>query len=246
MKNLAIVLLIAISLGCKKESADPQTTSGKKLINITLNNKPYITFEFQKGLLVKENSFTFCETNPTDEFTYEYADGKLSKLKTTTRSIYSSISALCNPALGLKGEEVFVYNNQGKIVKVARSMDSFSGTTTDYAYDSKGFIVKQTILGGQNSLISTFEYDSKGNLIKETDADGLVAYYEYDDKINPYYLINQRPAWVSAFNKSPNNVIKATGRYNFQRTFKYDTDGYPTEVSEDNGFTYKYNYTPNP
>lgn len=242
MKNLAIILLLAISLGCKKESADPQTTQGKKLTSLTLNNKPSITFEFQKGLLVKENSFTFCETNPTDEFTYEYADGKLSKLKTTTRSFYSSTSAICNPALGLKGEEAFVYNTQGKLIKVSRSLDSFSGTTTEYAYNSRGFIEKQTILGGQNSLITTFEYDSKGNLVKETGSDGQVAYYEYDDKINPYYLINQRPAWVSAFNKSPNNVIKATGRYNFQRTFKYDTDGYPTEVSEDNGLTYKYNY----
>ncbi|GAB3512890.1 hypothetical protein [Emticicia fontis] len=250
MKNLTLILLIIISLGCKKESADPKTPTapGKRFASLTLNNKPYVTFEFQKGLLVKENSFTFCETNPSDEYTYEYnASGQLSKLKTTTRSIYSSISALCNPALGLKGEEVFTYNNQGKLMKVTRSMDGVSGTTTEYVYNLKGFVEKQTILAGQNSLVTSFEYDSKGNLIKETDSDGQVAYYEYDDKVNPYYEINQRPAWVSAFNKSPNNVIKATGRYNFTRTFKYDADGYPTEVSEDNGFTYKYNYTtPNP
>lgn len=245
MKNLALILLIAISLGCKKESADPQTptTPGKRLTSLTLNNKPNITFEFQKGLLVKENSFSFCETNPADEFTYEYTTGgQLSKLKTTTRSIYSSTSALCNPALGLKGEEVFTYNSQGKIAKVTRNTDGMIGSTTEYTYNAKGLIEKQTILSGQNSLVTTFEYDTKGNLVKQTEPDGQVAYYEYDDKINPYYVINQRPAWVSAFNKSPNNVIKATGRYNFIRTFKYDADGYPTEVAEDNGFTYQYNY----
>ena len=248
MKNLTIILLLAFCLGCKKESADPKTpsTPGKRLTSVTLNNKPYITFEFQKDLLVKENAFTFCETNPTDEFTYEYANGQLNKLKTTMRSMFSSISALCNPAVGLKGEEIFTYNTQGKIVKVTRKTDTMLGTTTEYVYNARGFIEKQIIIAGQNSLTTTFEYDTKGNLIKETDPDGAVAYYEYDNKINPYYLINQRPAWVSAFNKSPNNVIKATGRYNFQRTFKYDAEGYPTEVTEDNGLTYQYSYTPRP
>lgn len=244
MKNLTLILLVAISLGCKKESTDPKTpsTPGKKFTSLTLNNRPYITFEFQKDLLVKENSFSFCETNPADEYSYEYAGGQLSKVKTTTRSIYSSMSALCNPALGLKGEEAYEYNTQGKIVRVTRKVDNVNGSVTEYTYNSKGLIERQTILGNQKSLITTYEYDSKGNLVKETDPDGLVAYYEYDDKVNPYYLINQRPAWVSAFNKSPNNVIKATGRYNFKRAFKYDADGYPTEVAEDNGFTYKYNY----
>jgi YD repeat-containing protein len=245
MKKLVLIFLVTINLGCKKESVQP-STPGKRLISLTLNNRSYITFEYQKGLLVKENSFSFCETNPSDEYAYEYTDGQLSKMKTTTRSIYSSTSALCNPALGLKGEEVYAYNGQGKIVKVTRKTDNISGITTEYTYNLRGLIAKQTIIGEQHSLVTTFEYDNKGNLVKETDDDGQIAYYVYDDKVNPYYLMNQRPAWVSAFNKSPNNVIKATGRYNFTRTFKYDSAGYPTEVSEDNGFTYKFNYTFNP
>jgi YD repeat-containing protein len=242
MKSLALILLIVISLGCKKESADPKTpsTPGKRFSSLTLNSKPYYTFEFQKDLLVKENSFTFCETNPTDEYTYEYAGGQISKLKTTLRSMYSSTSALCNPALGMKSEETFEYNSKGQISKITRSKAS-----TEFVYNANGWVEKQILNGGPSSLVSTYEYDAKGNIIKETDIYGEVAYYTYDDKINPYYLINQRPQWMSAFNKSPNNVIKATGRYTFQRSFKYDADGYPTEVAEDNGFTYKYNYTPN-
>ena len=244
MKNLAIILLIAISFGCKKESAGPNGPSvqGKKLISITTNNKLNHSFQYEKDLLVKENFFSFCETNPTEEFSYEYQNSKLSMIKTTSRMMYSSTAALCNPSLGLKAEEIFEYNNAGKIMKVTRKTESAVGSTTEYFYNSKGLIEKEILLWGPNSLTTTFEYDSKGNLIKQIDPDGQIAYYEYDNKINPYYLINQRPAWISAFNKSPNNVIKATGRYNFTRTFKYDAEGYPTEVSEDNGFTYKYNY----
>ncbi|RFS17816.1 RHS repeat domain-containing protein [Emticicia sp. C21] len=245
MKKLAIILLIALGLGCKKEAADPQTpSSGKKLVSITVNGKVNHSFQYDKNLLIKENYFGFCETNPTDEFNYEYKNAKLSGLKTTLRSMYSSSSASCDPAAGLKGEEIFEYNTQGKIVKATRNNGGFSSfnTTTEYVYNAKGFVEKQIILGGTNSLVTTFEYDATGNLIKQTDPDGQVTNYEYDNKINPYYLMNQRPAWISPFNKSPNNVIKASNRYIFKRTFKYDEEGYPTEVSEDNGFTYKYNY----
>ncbi|MBA4849358.1 RHS repeat protein [Emticicia sp. BO119] len=239
MKNHALILLIILISGCSKESADPKTPSapGKKLISLTLNNKPYITFEFQNDLLIKENSFSFCEINPTDEFTYEYTDRRLSKLKTTMRSMFSSISALCNPSLGMKSEETFQYNAEGQISKIVRN-----NSITAFVYNSNGWVEKQVTYGDANPLVSTYEYDSKGNIIKETDIYGESVFYTYDDKINPYYLIKQKPQWLSAFNKSPNNVLKATGRYNFVRVFKYDSEGYPTEVLEDNGLTYKYNY----
>lgn len=239
MKKLAILLLLALGLGCKKESADPQTSgiSGKKIISLTVSNKPSITFEFDKDLLVKENAYTFCETNPTDEFTYEYANGRISKLKTTLRSMYSSTTALCNPASGMKSEETFEYNGKGQLSRIVRV-----NTTTEFIYNTEGRVEQQIDKSDGKNITTRFEYDTRGNITKVTNGDREVTVYEYDNKINPYYLIRQRPQWISAFNKSPNNVIKATGRYSFQRIFKYDTEGYPTEVLEDNGLTYKYNY----
>lgn len=239
MKKLAILFLIVLGPGCKKESADPQMPGiiGKKFISLTVNNKLSYTFEFEKDLLVKENAYTFCETNPTDEFTYEYSGGQLSKLKTTLRSMYSSTYALCNPASGMKSEETFEYNSKGQLSKIRRA-----NTTTEFVYNVKGLIEEQIDKSDTKSVLTKFEYDTRGNIIKVTNGDGEVTNYEYDNKINPYYIINQRPQWISAFNKSPNNVIKSTGRYVFQRVFKYDADGYPTEVLEDNGLTYVYNY----
>ncbi len=239
MKKLAILFLFALCLACKKDYPDPLTPgiSGKKLTSVTVNNKPYYTFEFDKDLLVKENAYTFCETNPTDEYTYEYSGGQISKLKTTLRSMYSSTYALCNPASGMKSEETFEYNKSGQLSRIVRLNSS-----TEFIYNAKGMVEQQLNINGANTSITKFEYDSKGNIISIKDPSGEVAHYEYDDKVNPYYIINQRPQWISAFNKSPNNVIKATGRYVFQRTFKYDAQGYPTEVLEDNNLTYVYNY----
>jgi hypothetical protein len=239
MKKLAILLLLGLSLSCKKETAEPQTPAitGKKFIRLTVNNKPSYVFEFDKNLLVKENAYTFCETNPTDEYTYEYAGGQIRKLISTLRSMYSSTYALCNPASGIKSEEPFEYNSKGQLSRIVRT-----NTTTEFIYNSLGQAEQQIDKSATTSILTRFEYDKRGNIIKVTNGDGEVTTYEYDNKINPYYLIRQRPQWISAFNKSPNNVIKAKGRYVFERIFKYDSDGYPTEVLEDNGLTYKYHY----
>ena len=238
MKKLFVLSIMVMGLGCANPSAEPTpVANGKKMIALTANNKPNLKLEYDKGLLIKENSFFICETNPTDEYAYEYKNGRIAKLITTLRSLYSSTTALCNPAAGIKSEEIFEYNSQGQLAKVIRT-----NTTTEYTYNAKGQVEKQAVISSGKSVITTFEYDTRGNLIKETDAGGLSVYYTYDDKINPYYRMNQRPQWISAFNKSPNNVIKATGRVNFERSFKYDIEGYPTEVDEDNGVTYKYEY----
>lgn len=236
MKNLALILLTIFALACNK-STTPTPIVGKRLTSITRENKPYLTFEYQKDLLVKENYYSFCENNPADEFTYEYKGGQLSKIRTTMRSIYSSMTALCNPEGGMKLEEAFTYNSKGQITKIFKS-----DSNIEFEYNARGLVTKQTITGGSTPMESTYEYDSRGNIIKEKNFYGGTTYYTYDDKINPYYTINQRPNWISAFNKSPNNVLKATGSYTFERSYKYDADGYPTEIKEDNGFTYKYNY----
>ena len=238
MKKLAIFLFV-LSLGCTNPSAEPTPLSGeKKMISLTANNKPNQKFEFDKEMLVKENSYIGCETNPTDEFTYQYKDGRIHKIITTLRSLYSSSTALCNPAAGVKSEETFEYNNAGQLSKVIRT-----NSTTEFTYNAKGQVEKQAVIhNGGSTITTTFEYDSRGNLIKETDAGGASAYYTYDDKINPYYKMNQRPQWISPFNKSPNNVIKATGKATFERSFKYSADGYPLEVYEDNLVTYKFEY----
>ena len=239
MKKLAILFLLTLSLSCADKSAEPTPVAGeKKLIALTLNNKPIRKFEYDKDMLVKENIYISCETNPTDEFIYQYKDGRVHKLITIFRSSSSNSDDFCNPASGAKSEATFEYNSAGQLAKVINT-----NFTTEFTYNDKGLVEKQTDIHGNGSIITTFEYDSRGNLIKETYPGGLSTQYTYDDKINPYYKMKQRPHWISYYNKSPNNVIKATGKYiNFELSYKYSADGYPTEILDNDGTTYKYEY----
>ena len=236
MKNLTILLLILLSVGCKKDAVETRNP-GKRLASITIDGKLSQVFQYENNLLVQEDFYTFCQDNPTDQYTYEYKGDKIHKLKTTLRSMYSSTSALCNPASGIKTDEVFEYNSQGQINKIVRT-----NTSTEFVYNSKGLVIKKTIIGGQKPLENTYEYDAKGNLIKEMDSYGGVAQYEYDNQSNPFYLMKHRPDWISPFNKSPNNVIKATGSVVFKREFQYLAEGLPSQVIDGNGGTYRYNY----
>ncbi len=52
----------------------------------------------------------------------------------------------------------------------------FAGKTTEYSYDSKGYLVSIKDSSGTMS----FEYDSVGNLTKQTNANGEVVEYSYD------------------------------------------------------------------
>jgi hypothetical protein len=68
-----------------------------------------------------------------------------------------------------------------------------------------------------------------------------ITYYQYDNHPNPFYLIKQRPGWVSAHSRSPNNVIKASGAATFEKVIDYHANGLPKGVLE-NGVYYTYQY----
>jgi len=170
------------------------------------------TFEYAGDLLVKENVFGFCITNPSDEYAYSYSGDNVSTIHLTIRSIYSNLSSVCDPAKGLRATEHYEYNNDNMLTGITRD-----NSQTIFTYNSQGFVEKQVLSFAQEELQTTYEDDPKGNLIAETDSDGDVTRYEYDDRENPFYYMSQRPGWISPFNKSPNNVIRATGQYNFEK-----------------------------
>ena len=68
---------------------------------------------------------------------------------------------------------------------------------------------------------------------------------EYDAKKNPFYLVKMTPSIITAFNVSPNNVVKGLGNGTvfFTRQFTYNDNGLPATVVEStNGLTYTYHY----
>lgn len=239
MKNVIVICcLILLHWSCQN---DPTTPSGASplLRQVTVNGKPYHTFEYQNGQLIKENFFGLCEKNPSDEFFYTYQGQKLTNLKSVMRSLYSSSTAMCDPAsAGEQSAETYEYDAQNRLTRVNRSK-----SYTLYTYNSAGQVEQSVLYGGANPLVATFKYDAKGNIVETTDYSGQVIRYEYDGKPNPFYLIRQKPGWISAFNTSPNNMVKATWvNGGYIRSFKYNTLGLPSSIQEDNGQTYYFEY----
>ncbi|MFN8357020.1 MAG: hypothetical protein U0Y10_21380 [Spirosomataceae bacterium] len=236
MKNFLLLLVLLALVGCKKN--EEIIRNSQFLKQITARGKPFQTFEYTGNLLVKENVFGVCEKSPADEYFYTYQGVTLSKLQSVLRSIYSSTVTMCNPASpGELSEETFEYDSQNRLIKVSRQK-----SYTLYSYNAQGQVEKLTLYGGTNPLTTSFKYDAKGNIIETTDYSGYVTQYEYDDKINPFYLINQKPSWISPFNKSPNNITKIIGSQgNYVRNFTYNALGLPSEM-EENGQTYYFEY----
>lgn len=155
------------------------------------------------------------------------------------RSLYSSSAANCNPALGVKSEESFVYDGAGRVVRTNRS-NSYSL----YSYSPQGRIVSETNYdqNGNPVATTTYKYDSRGNLVEQS-GPSVFMQFEYDDKVNPMHLMKQKPSYISAFTTSPNNVIKGTTGFGgtWQRIILEYRNDMPVRVSE-NGVEYEYIY----
>lgn len=240
-KAIFVSILIVVLPSCKKEDGEifEKPIGQVQLKEIRSDDKLHQQFIYNGASLVQEKWFGFdCKNNPTDVLTYIYQQGKLISLESTLRSLYSSTAALCDPNSGITTEESYEYNAQGRLHKTIRD-----NSYTIYDYTTSGLVAKQTLYSSSGTMISTtyFRHDARGNIIEEQDAQGNSTQYEYDDQPNPFYLINQKPGWISAYNKSPNNVLKASGAVTFDRTIEYFPNGLPRRVLE-NGVYYTYHY----
>lgn len=234
MKKIIFIFLILAIAACKKDSQGP--APGDKIFRVTVDGKISVSFEYdEKNRLVKESNYGFCTSNPQDEFFYSYKDNRLSKINSVIRGLYSSLAALCDPSSGLRTEEIFSYDNAGRISKVTRE-----NSVSEYIYNRRGFLEKKIIVGTIRSLEYVYVHDFKGNVIKEIDPEGNITEYEYDAAPNPFYL--HKPGVTTPFSMSPNNIIAGKGRVKFVRKFKYNRNNIPVEVLEDNGLTYIYHY----
>ena len=238
MKNFISLLIITVTIfACTKESSHDNAT---QLKSVTMNGKIQENFEYNNdGQLIKDDAYHLCNV-PSDEVTYMYKNKQLDSVKSVTRSLYSSSTAICNPLLGEHSYSVFEYNISGKIIKIKKE-----NTTIDNVYNSNGQVEKQTVNGGgANLYVSTYMYDTRGNLVEATDGQGGITQYEFDNKINPYFLMKRRPDNLIAFYVSPNNVIKikTAGSAALEIKYEYNLLNLPTKMLDPNGLTYTFVY----
>ena len=234
------IFLFAILLfSCEKNSTDERNNT--RLQFIKAEGKIHQSFEYNDdNLLVKENWFSSCESNPSDEYMYTYIGTKPHTIKSVIRSLYSSTSAICDPASGIHSYVVIYYDNAGRISKIIRE----NGTYTTFYYNANGFIEKQVVNdGATNNYIYTYRRDAAGNMIEQTDAQGNKTQYEFDNKTNPYYRMNVHPNVITAFYNSPNNVVKIrSGNSSTAIIYEYNSSGLPVKMLEANGAVYEFVY----
>jgi hypothetical protein len=235
MKKVLCFLLVLAIAGCRKD----KDNSNLQLHQIQTDGQVASSFEYNDGKLVKHNShISFC-TNPVDEWTYIYQNGRLSKVETIMRGIYSSLSALCDPQSGIRTEDIYEYDGQGRLSKV-----TYSATYVTYHYNAQDRIIKRVSYfpSGTPHDSSTFIYDARGNITQETNSHGNSAYYEYDNKTNPLYSIKWNPGLISPYSISPNNVIRTTGiNGTFERKILSYIGNLPMRIDE-NGTVFTYVY----
>lgn len=235
MKCLTCLIVLSILSSCTKDKVN---LNGESLVRVTLNGKLQESYSYlSSGLLDYYKYYGSCTQNPMDEELYIYEGGHLKTIQTISRSHYSATTAQCDPTGGDVFHHAFNYDGTGKILTVVRSM-----STATFIYNQQGFIEKQVLVYGSMQTETLYEYDSRGNMIKETSPGGNIIYYEYDDKPNPHYLGKHRPHLLTAFNISPNNVVKGTGTTVFTRQLTYKANGLPATITDSNGATYTYEY----
>ena len=233
----SLFLFALLSFGCGKEA--PEAGNGTRLQAINVEGKIHQSFEYDGGLLVKENLWYGCEQTPMDEYFYVYTGSRLDTAKALLRSLSSSSSAFCNPAYNLFSYAVPEYDNQNRFSKITQP----GGSVRTLEYNAANFIVKQIITHpAADSFVLNYKRNAVGNLIEETTSRGDKKLYQYDNNKNPYYLIKQRPDIVTAFNSSPNNVVKISEGSNVHEIrYEYNSRGLPVKMF-DNGSTYEFIY----
>ena len=237
MRHFMPFIIVFLLTACTKENAQD---SQIHLLKTTVNGKTHENFEYNNnGQLKKEDSYNFC-TVPSDEFIYVYKNNQLDSIKSVVRSIYSSSTAICNPQSGIHSYSAFEYDNLGRISKIKKE-----NSTIEYSYNSVGQIEKQTMNGGgTNQYVSTFKYDDSGNLVEATDSQRNITQYEFDNKINPYFLMKRSPDVLIAFYISPNNVVKIKnpGIAAIEIRYEYNVSKMPVKMFDPNGLSYLYIY----
>lgn len=106
-----------------------------------------------------------------------------------------------------------------------------------HKYNNSGDLIETEYLKGQNQQfvsVSEFVYDNRGNVKKETIEypQNTISYtYEYDNKNNPFKNVFPK-SYLKIIFKGENNIINDNGDI---IEYEYNSKGYPVKESQDYG-----------
>lgn len=197
-------------------------------------------FEVSNGKVTKIGSF-LCEyegnllkkikySNGTTEREYFYSNGKISKVYWEDEGTWD-----------------YSYDSKKRLAKEIRTLPNGRQEITEYQYIDDNTV--KTITNGQES---TYIF-ANGNLVREETPNNTIT-YQYDNKnnwryANKFSLVIDGPlaTFLDPSYSSKNNVTKVVTSGNYgsdQVTFEYEynSEGYPTKVTDSRGTVIQYEY----
>lgn len=230
------------------KETDPKGNS--VVINYTLGGKQAV-YTDPEG---HSTSYTYDDkeqlTSVTDPsgyktiFTYDDPGNLQQKIDPTggaTVYSYNSrnlVTQVTDPAGNQTG---YGYDVLGNLIAVTHS-----SYTTQYIYDERGNLIKETAPGG---FTTTYQYDNNGGLIASTDPLGYTTRYEYDLAGNPVKItgptgVQKIFRYDGADRVIEQNNIAPDGQVADQQNFTYDAIGKLASATNSNGGTTTYSYNP--
>ena len=222
-----IILLVSVSLSCKKEGVMiPDMVKVPLIKGVRAADQPQFEYIYNYARLVSEEKGKYSYTN------YNY--NEQNQLVTTdyyiNRALLSSDQNLLESALNqqglmnlvsteLGGTMRYEYNASGQLVKTV-TLRPLEGTSeySEYRYDDTDRIGREILYWDSNVLgYIDYIYDDRGNLISEAlysiSSSGLAelnttTQYEFDNKQNPFRSFQRLLS--PGINTNPNNITKET------------------------------------
>jgi hypothetical protein len=232
MKNSIItfcLILLAISVSCKKEDLDGGTMENPfipKLSKIMVDNESFKEYFYNDlGLIRQEQSkFDFTQHNYNENGQLASSDIYVNDdILSSDLTIYETAmnqEIWVTPSSGSKsGVITYEYNESGQLVKSLTTRPSLEVVEfSEFNYNAENRVSKQ-IMYWDNTATGyiDYTYDSNGNLeseilynLGESGTPELVTTttYAYDNETNPFRVSCK--SVIPGPNTNPNNIIKET------------------------------------
>ncbi|TAH15478.1 MAG: hypothetical protein EAZ14_01910 [Runella slithyformis] len=230
MKKICCFICLCFGLfQCKSdETTLPAAATGPLISEIRTDGKLETAFLYNAQNQLIELQKYFDDGKSIWESTrYTWTNNRVERVEFwSSHSLYSSASPAPGKPLALENTTTCEYDAQGRVAKTNNYVGASDlRTYSVWEYDNLGRKVetKTYTPDGKNTSTNSFSYDNRSNLIQHG-----TSHWEYDDKPNPFRLLN-----VPAVGRYQNWASANNGTSNFGK----DANGNKTNV-----WRYEYTY----
>lgn len=213
MKKICYFLCLCLGLfQCKPEQILLPAATGPLISEIRTEGKLQTAFLYNaQNQLIELQEYFDDGKSIWESMRYTWTNNRVERIEYwSSHPLYLSSWPAPGKPLTLQNATTYEYDAQGRVTKTNNYLGANDlRTYCVWGYDNLGRKVetKTYTPDGKNTGISSFNYDNRSNLIKwET------SYWEYDDKPNPFRLLNVPSNGLYEYWASANNATSNFGK----------------------------------